>query len=192
MGFCFGTEAYLTKDVPILKNNKAIGTAKILSKVEVLQDNGKELKVQLNGVISDNYQEEIVKSPTQNESFAVFWNQNEKPTFKGDINPYIKLGNKIEDEYGEFWHQASITFFVNKSDITNDPDSIYKEAKNLYEQTCSACHRLHDTTSFTTNQWPSNVESMIGAGYVDLAPRDKALILKYLQENSKDATKGQK
>lgn len=183
----FANTMYLNKNVDIKVDGKVIANASLLSPVKVLSQNGDVFKVELVGYVNDNYQEELVKSFTQNENYASFHDDKDNATFKGDKNPYIKMLEKAEDDYGEVWHKASISFDVKKEDLIKSAEVVYKDARNLYEQTCSACHRLHDTNSYTTNQWPSNVESMISTGYVDLDKKDKMMIIKYLQQNSKDA-----
>lgn len=182
----FANTMYLNKDVEIKVNGKTIANASLLSPVNVINQNGDNYKVELIGFVNDNYQEELVKSFTQNENYASFHDKDEKATFQGDKNPYIKMLEIAEDEYGETWHKASISFDVKKDDLVENKDAILKEAKSLYEQTCSPCHHLHDTKEYTVNQWPSNLESMISSDYVALEKDEKSLIIKYLQQNAKD------
>ena len=64
--------------------------------------------------------------------------------------------------------------------VTSDDKALYAKAKELYEGTCSACHRLHEPNSFTVNQWPANLQGMVDAGYVALEKGDLELIVKFL------------
>lgn len=184
--FALAQTMYLNKSVDIKINGKTVANAKLLSPVNVISQNGDDYKVELIGFVNDNYQEEIVKSFTQNENYASFHDDKDNATFNADKNPYIKMLEKQEDEYGEIWHKASISFDVKKTDLVEDKNTILKEAKILYEQTCSPCHHLHEPTEYTVNQWPSNLESMISADYVALDKNEKELIIKYLQNNAKD------
>jgi putative cytochrome c-type haem-binding periplasmic protein len=62
---------------------------------------------------------------------------------------------------------------------------LYAKAKKIYEETCSACHRLHEPNSFTAAQWPANLSGMVDAKFVALDETDLNLVLKYLQHNAK-------
>lgn len=179
--------AYLNKDVAIVHNNKQIGNAKMLSKVDILKENKDSYLLSLTAYVGDDYQEEMLKAPNKNEVLANFWDKNENASYKTEKNPYLKVIKTIEDEYAETWYKVSIEFEAKKSDVINDDKELLKEAKSLYEQNCSACHRLHSPNSFTINQWPSNIDSMIGLNYVNLNKEEKAMIIKYLQINAKDA-----
>lgn len=184
--FALANTMYLNKDVEVKLDNKFIGTASLLSPVNVKSINNGKANVELIGYVNDNYQEEIVKSFMQVENYMSFHNNDNNPTFKGDANPYIKMLELVQDEYGEDWHKVSINFTLNESDLVANKDEIFKSAKSLYEQTCSPCHLLHDTKEYSVNQWPSNLESMISSGYVELDKASKSLIIKYLQNHAKD------
>ncbi|MBZ7986593.1 hypothetical protein [Campylobacter canadensis] len=179
--------AYLNKDVAIIYNKKQIGSAKMLSEVNIIKENKDSYLLSLKAFVSDDYQEEMLKAPNKNEVLANFWDKNENATYKTEKNPYLKIIKEVEDEYAELWYEVSIEFEAKKSDVVNTNETLLKEAKALYEQSCSACHRLHSPDSFTINQWPSNIDSMIGLNYVDLSKEEKAMIIKYLQTNAKDA-----
>ncbi|MBZ7991399.1 MULTISPECIES: hypothetical protein [unclassified Campylobacter] len=184
--FALANSMYLNKDVEIKLDGKIIGTASLLAPVKVISSNNDTSKVELIGYVNDNYQEEIVKSFSQIENYMSFHDNNDNPTYKGDANPYIKMLEVLQDEYGENWHKVSITFDVNSNDLVASKDKIFKNAKSFYEQTCSPCHLLHDTKEYSVNQWPSNLESMISSGYVELSKDEKSLIIKYLQNHAKD------
>lgn len=184
--FTFGQDAYLSQRVSIVSNNKDIGFATVLSPVKILDKNDKIARVKISGFISENYQEKLVKDPLKYEEYIVFSNDGENASFKGDINPYIKNTDKVEDEYGEIWLKSEIDFDVPIESLVNDPAQLYDQAKSQYEQTCSACHHLHDTTEFSVSQWPSAIESMESGGFVVLEPKQRDLIIKYLQHNAKD------
>lgn len=183
----FGESGFLKEHIKISKNGEFIGFASVLTPVEIISKNSNNSKVKVLGFVSENYQEKLVKDPQKYEEYIVFSSSDETPTFKGDTNPYIKVLKKSEDEYGEIWLKSEISFDVPNEAITMDPTKLYEKAKSEYEQTCSACHHLHDTTEFSVSQWPFAIESMESGGFVVLEPAQKDLIIKYLQHNAKDA-----
>lgn len=185
--FAFADNAYLSEHVKVLVNGKEVGFASVLSPVEVLSKNDKTAKVKISGFISENYQEKLVKDPLKYEEYVVFSVDGENASFKGEVNPYVKNSGKAEDEYGEIWLKSQVEFDVPTSALASDPTALYEQAKSQYEQTCSACHHLHDTTEFSVSQWPSAIESMESGGFVVLEPEQRDLIIKYLQHNAKDA-----
>ncbi|EJP76228.1 MULTISPECIES: hypothetical protein [Campylobacter] len=159
-------------------DGKKIGKIEVLTPVEVVSKDGKTAKVKVKGVVSESYQEQIQRDMKNAEIFVVFDAQNEKNFTKA---------KKLEDDYGEVWYEAQGVYDVPSDVITGDANALYKQAKQIYEGTCSACHRLHEPNSFTANQWPANLQGMIDAGYVALEENDLNLILKYLQHNAKAA-----
>ena len=157
---------------------KKIGKIEVLTPVEVVSKDGKTVKVKVKGAVSESYQEQIQRDMKNAEIFVVFDAENEKNFTKA---------KKLEDDYGEVWYEAQGVYDVPSDVITGDANALYKQAKQIYEGTCSACHRLHEPNSFTANQWPANLQGMIEAGYVALEENDLNLILKYLQHNAKVA-----
>ncbi|WP_078415707.1 hypothetical protein [Campylobacter pinnipediorum] len=185
---CFANaqQGYLSKHVEISKDGNVIGVATTLTPVEIISDNNGVANVKITGFVNENYQEKIVLDPVKYEEYAIFSKDGENATYEGGINPYIKNNGKIEDDYGEIWLKAEISFDVPKDSVVYDPNPLYAKAKGLYEQTCSACHHLHDTTEFTVGQWPAAIESMESAGYIVLESSQRDLITKFLQHNAKD------
>lgn len=185
--FCFCNEIVIKNNKEVKNSSKIIGEAKLLSPVEIIKKDENFTKVKILGFINENYQARLVKSPSKNEEyFSFFVGNDENLTYKGETNPFIKILDKVEDDYGEIWLKVYVEFDIKNSDLTFK-NSLLKESKKLYEQTCSACHHLHNTKEFSVNQWPSNVESMINSGYISLDELEKSLIIKYLQQNAKDS-----
>lgn len=183
----FSKTMYLQNDETIFSDNKPVGFATILTPVEVLSQDKNSSKVEIIGYANEYYQVKLIKDPMLAEDFIVFEDENATASYEGDENPYIKVLEKIEDNYGETWLKAKFSLEVKNSSLIDDPNTLYSEAKNLYEQSCSSCHRLHDTKEFTISQWPLNVEEMISSGFVFFEPSQRDLIIKYLQHNAKDA-----
>ena len=165
-----------SKSADISLGGKVIGKISTLTPVEVVSKNGATAKIKVKGVASENYPLQIQKNMQEGEIYAVF--DKERPE-------NFAKGKKLEDDYGEVWYEASGTYEVAADAITSDDKALYAKAKELYEGTCSACHRLHEPNSFTVNQWPANVQGMVDAGYVALEKGDLELIVKFLQHNAK-------
>lgn len=183
----FAQSSYIKGVQKIQKDGKFIGSAITLTPVEKIKSNGDKTEVRVVGFVQENYQEKLVKSPSLGEEFVVFEKEDQSASYEGESNPYIKILEKTEDDYGEIWLKAEFKFDVLTQNLVDDPSGLYTEAKNLFEQTCSACHILHEPNSYTVNQWPSQVESMISSGFVGLEENDKISIIKYLQHNARDA-----
>ena len=97
----------------------------------------------------------------------------------------IKVKGAVSDDYGELWYEVEGTYEVAADALGSDANALYKQAQQKYEETCSACHRLHEPNSFTAAQWPANLQSMIDTNYVSLEETELNLIVKYLQHNAK-------
>ncbi|PSM53147.1 molybdopterin-containing oxidoreductase III, DMSO/TMAO/BSO reductase family, monoheme c-type cytochrome [Campylobacter blaseri] len=177
---------FLNNSKQITLNGKMIGDVSVLTPVEILKTENEKTDVLLTGYIQEYYQAKIVKSPQIDEEYMNFEIKEDINSYDGDVNPYVKVVDKVEDDYGEIWFKTQIKLTVPTSYIDIDPSMIYNQAKGLYEQTCSACHLLHEPNQYTANQWPSNIDSMIGLGFVALEDLDKNMIIKYLQHNAKD------
>lgn len=186
-GCLFAETAYIKGSEQIVINGKEIGSVSILTPVQTIKASQDKTEVSIVGFVQEGYQGKLVKSPALGEEFVVFENEDGSASYKGDKNPYIKILEKTEDDYGEVWLKSEFKFEVKSDNLTKDPEPLYSNAKSLFEQTCSACHILHEPNSYTVNQWPSQIESMISSGFVGLEDADKNAIIKYLQHNARDA-----
>jgi len=137
-----------SKSADISLGGKVIGKISTLTPVEVVSKNGATAKIKVKGVASGNYPLQIQKNMQEGEIYAVFDKERSENFAKG---------KKLEDDG---------MYEVAADAITSDDKALYAKAKELYEGTCSACHRLHEPNSFTVNQWPANLQGMVDAGYV--------------------------
>lgn len=180
----YAKTGFTTNNQKISINGKDVGFITMLTPIEIINDKNEAL---VTGYMKETYQEKIVKSPILNEEYVSFVLDGDKVSFDGETNPYVKILDKTEDEYGEIWLKCELKFNVDQNNTTKDPTMLYNQAKNLYEQTCSACHTLHEPTEYTVNQWPFQVDSMISSGFVGLDEMEKNSVIKYLQHNAKDS-----
>lgn len=167
-----------TQTTDIKLNGKTVGNIKVLTPVEIVNKGEKTSTIKVKGVVSDNYMGRIQNSVSNGEIYVEFNDEN-----SSNFNS-IK---EIEYDYGEIWHESEGIYEVDSNILSGDDKSeeLYTQAKNLYEQSCSSCHILHEPTNFTANQWPAELNIMIDSGYVFLEKNDLDLILKYLQHNAK-------
>ncbi|EET79233.1 molybdopterin-containing oxidoreductase III, DMSO/TMAO/BSO reductase family, monoheme c-type cytochrome [Campylobacter showae] len=159
----------LTKTTEISLDGKKVGKIEVLTPVEVVSKDGAKAKIKVKGAVSANYLAQIQRSVKNAEIFTVFDAESEAN---------FKKIKEVEDDYGELWYEVEGTYEVAA-------DALYKQAQQKYEETCSACHRLHEPNSFTAAQWPANLQSMIDTNYVALEETELNLIVKYLQHNAK-------
>ena len=168
----------LTKTTDISLGGKKVGKIEVLTPVEVVSKDGAKAKIKVKGAVSANYLAQIQRSVKNAEIFTVFDDENEAN---------FKKIKEVEDDYGEIWYEVEGTYEIAADALGNDANTLYKQAQQKYEEACSPCHRLHEPNSFTTAQWPGNLQGMIESGFVALDETDLNLILKFLQHNSKES-----
>lgn len=168
----------LTKTTDISLDGKKVGKIEVLTPVEVTSKDGAKAKIKVKGAVSANYLAQIQRSVKNAEIFTVFDDENEAN---------FKKIKEVEDDYGEIWYEVEGTYEIAADALGNDANTLYKQAQQKYEEACSPCHRLHEPNSFTTAQWPGNLQGMIESGFVALDETDLNLILKFLQHNSKES-----
>jgi len=173
--FVFGADV-ISKDANVTLDGKNIGKIEVLTPVEVIEKGEKTSKIKVNGVVSGNYLAQLQRSIEDPEVFIAFNDESEAN---------FKKVKDIEDEYGEVWYQAEGVYEVPNDVLGGDTKKLYVKAQQIYEETCSACHRLHEPNSFTAAQWPANLAGMVDAKFVALDETDLNLVLKYLQHNAK-------
>lgn len=171
----FGADV-IAKDANITLDGKMIGKIEILTPVEVVEKGDKTSKIKVSGVVSANYLAQLQRSVEDPEVFVAFDNESEAN---------FKKVKDLEDDYGEVWYQVDGLYEVPNDALGGNQKELYAKAKKIYEETCSACHRLHEPNSFTAAQWPANLQGMVDAKFVALDETDLNLVLKYLQHNAK-------
>jgi len=77
-----------------------------------------------------------------------------------------------------------VTGWVAAADTTDDLDSLWAQAGDLYLARCTRCHALHRPRELTANQWPQTLKMMtVRAGFT---PPQAALVTMLLQVHAKD------
>jgi len=161
-------------------NGKSVASVTVLTPVEIVKMSKELTTIKIKGFRLENYPQMVVRDMKRGEVYVEFPNDDEELASKS-----FTIIKKYEDAYGEIWHEVEGEFTINSAAITNDTDTLIKQAQKTYEQTCSMCHGLHKAKDFTVNQWPHQVESMMTE--IPLEKPIKELIIKYLQHNAADA-----
>ncbi len=166
----------LNKTTDVLRNGKKIGYITVLTPVKKV---GKS-NVKVKGFRLENYPQLIVRDMKRGEVYVEFNEEREQEALKT-----FKVVKSYEDDYGEAWQEVEGIVNIDINTLTNDIKPLYKEAKTIYEQSCSMCHHLPAPNHFTVNQWPQQIESMMEQ--IPLDKPIKALVTKYLQHHAVDA-----
>ncbi len=162
----------------ILQDGKNVGFVTVLTPVEEVSPG----IVKIKGFRQENYPQMIVRDMKRGEIYVEFDTDKKEIALKT-----FKIIKQYEDDYGEIWHEVEGTLTIDPSAVTKDSQLLYKEGKDTYEQKCSMCHALRETTAYTVNQWPQQIEMMMEQ--TSLEKPVKSLIIKYLQHNAADAQK---
>jgi nitrate/TMAO reductase-like tetraheme cytochrome c subunit len=94
-----------------------------------------------------------------------------------------QAGAQTKDSYGTVWTQVTVSGWVAAGALTQDVQSVWTRAGQVYASHCSTCHSLYAPDQYTANQWPGNLQNMASNG--GLSGEDFALVLKYLQTHAK-------
>lgn len=95
----------------------------------------------------------------------------------------VQVSQTKTDDYGTTWSEVKLSGLVDSKSLTGDSQALWQTASDLYASTCSACHALHAPDTYTANQWPGTLKSMVPN--TALTPDQVAMITKYLQYHAK-------
>lgn len=172
----FAQTQYATTVKPLYadaKSQKVIGKLLPTAKIEVLKTEGKRVLISIEGFQEDN-------KP------ALYYVPGKRILNAGfDGKAGVKF-EKLEaiNADGKTYNKVKTQVWTDNSDLVDDVNPLYAQAKELYEQNCSMCHGLHPVKEFTANQWPSMFKAM--AGRTGIEKKDYFLVIEYLQKNAKD------
>ncbi len=178
MTFAFADSEILGDQAYLMKKDKAIGISPILTPVKVIKELKNKTIIQIRGFRLENYPQMIVRDMKRGELYVETKDEESS-------NKSFKIIKKYEDDYGEVWHEVEGIFVIDSKKIAKKPKGLYLKAKKMYERTCSMCHHLPAPSSYTVNQWPQQIESMMEQVALDVPT--KSFIIKYLQQNAADA-----
>lgn len=172
----FAQTQYATTVKPLYadaKSSKVIGKLLPTAEIEVIKIEGKRVLISIEGFQEDN-------KP------ALYYVAGKRILNAGfDSKAGVKF-EKLDSQKvdGKTYNKSKVQIWTDNSDLTNDINALYAQAKGMYEQNCSMCHGLHSVKEFNANQWPSMFKAMAGRTGID--KKDYFLVIEYLQKNAKD------
>lgn len=140
----------------------------------MLGDFGDKVEIEISGWIEDGVPSAVYFAPNRRILVAGI---NKSTQYKFDD------GKSVEDG-GKKWIQIKAKFLTEKDGFSDDVDSMYKSAEEMYATNCSICHKLHEKKEFNANQWPSMINSMLSR--TAISKEESYLLIQYLQKNAKD------
>lgn len=169
-------ESYTTKVKQLYLPNaqKAVGRLLPSAEVKMLGEKDGKVEVEISGWIEDGVPSAVYFAPNRRILVAGI---NKTTQYSFDS------GKSVEDG-GKKWILIKAKFLTEKDGFSDDLDSMYKSAEEMYQTNCGICHKLHDKKEFNANQWPSMINSMLSR--TAISKEESYLLIQYLQKNAKD------
>lgn len=145
------------------------------TKVNVVETKGDKVKIEIEG---------FMKAGVSN---AVYFVKGKRILMAGlskSAKFDIKELSGSKDENGVEWKKVILTAYTKNENLTEDLDSLYSKAEDLFKNNCSICHPAHPAHEFTANQWPSMFKAM--ANRTAIEKKDGYLVTQFLQKHAKD------
>lgn len=162
------------KQLYLPEQAKAVGRLLPTAEVKTLGEIDGKIEVEISGWIEDGV-------PS-----AVYFVPNRRILVAG-INKSTKFDFTVLDSIqdgGKKWLQIKAKFLSEKDGFSEDLEAMYKSAEEMYQTNCAICHKLHEKTEFSANQWPSMINSMLSR--TAISKDESYLLIQYLQKNAKD------
>lgn len=99
------------------------------------------------------------------------------------------LTSQTDGDTGLTWTEAVFEGWIQDQAITDDLDSIWSAAWDLFATRCTVCHQRRIPDKYTANQWGALLKVM--GPRTGLPKDDQQLILKYLQHHARDTIDNQ-
>jgi len=151
-----------------------LGTINPTAKLEVLETNGTERKVQLHAYQMKGAEQVLYFGEGQRSIVAILTKQGQSA---------VKTDTFKTDEYGNEWRQAVLTATID-APVLESLEPIWDYAKELDNVYCSTCHAKIEANHFTVNAWGPVAKGM--GDRTDISAEDLELLTKYFQNHSKD------
>ena len=162
------------KSLYLPNNPKAVGRLLPSVEVKMLGEKDGKVEVEISGWIEDGVPSAIYFVPNRRILVAGI---DKKATYDFDSGKSVEDGRKK-------WILIKAKFLTDKDGFSDDLDSMYKSAEEMFNTNCAICHKLHNPKEFNANQWPSMVNSMLSR--TAISKEDSYLLIQYLQKNAKD------
>ena len=147
------------------------------SKVEVLGTSGDMIKVQITG-----WQQQGSTTGMLVQDMA---KQIQTVSLNADLQKSATILNTVKAEDGQTWQQEQVSAWITQRNMLASMKPIWAYGKEILDATCSQCHAIPDPKHLTANGWVQGLKAM--QQYYMLNKDEERTLLKYLQNNAKDA-----
>ena len=147
------------------------------SKVEVLGTSGDMIKVQITG-----WQQQGSTTGMLVQDMA---KQIQTVSLNADLQKSATILNTVKTEDGQTWQQEQVSAWITQRNMLASMKPIWAYGKEILDATCSQCHAIPDPKHLTANGWVQGLKAM--QQYYMLNKDEERTLLKYLQDNAKDA-----
>ncbi|MBY3788806.1 pentaheme c-type cytochrome TorC [Photobacterium carnosum] len=147
------------------------------SKVEVLSTSGDMIKVQITG-----WQQQGSTTGMLVQDMA---KQIQTVSLNADLQKSATILNTVKAEDGQTWQQEQVSAWITQRNMLASMKPIWAYGKEILDATCSQCHAIPDPKHLTANGWVQGLKAM--QQYYMLNKDEERTLLKYLQNNAKDA-----
>ena len=147
------------------------------SKVEVLGTSGDMIKVQITG-----WQQQGSTTGMLVQDMA---KQIQTVSLNADLQKSATILNTVKTEDGQTWQQEQVSAWISQRNMLASMKPIWAYGKEILDATCSQCHAIPDPKHLTANGWVQGLKAM--QQYYMLNKDEERTLLKYLQDNAKDA-----
>ncbi|KJG23243.1 trimethylamine N-oxide reductase cytochrome c-type subunit [Photobacterium iliopiscarium] len=147
------------------------------SKVEVLGTSGDMIKVQITG-----WQQQGSTTGMLVQDMA---KQIQTVSLNADLQKSATILNTVKTEDGQTWQQEQVSAWITQRNMLASMKPIWAYGKEILDATCSQCHAIPDPKHLTANGWVQGLKAM--QQYYMLDKDEERTLLKYLQDNAKDA-----
>ncbi|MEC6882532.1 pentaheme c-type cytochrome TorC [Photobacterium piscicola] len=147
------------------------------SKVEVLGTSGDMIKVQITG-----WQQQGSTTGMLVQDMA---KQIQTVSLNADLQKSATILNTVKAEDGQTWQQEQVSAWITQRNMLASMKPIWAYGKEILDASCSQCHAIPDPKHLTVNGWVQGLKAM--QQYYMLNKDEERTLLKYLQNNAKDA-----
>ncbi|PSU98172.1 pentaheme c-type cytochrome TorC [Photobacterium kishitanii] len=147
------------------------------SEVQVLGTSGDMLKVQMTG-----WQQQGSTTGMLVQDMA---KQIQTVSLNADLQKSATILNTVKADNSQTWQQVQVSAWITQRNMLASIKPIWAYGKEILDATCSQCHAIPDPKHLTANGWVQGLKAM--QQYYMLNKDEERTLLKYLQDNAKDA-----
>jgi len=163
------------------KKSKPVGRLFVASSLVVLERTPGWLRVSLKGWYQEGAKRVLYALPGKRIFTLVLG--------RSAASELRDLSSLTSEDTGLTWTEAAFEGWIRDEAITDDLDSIWRAAWDLFATRCTVCHQRRIPDKYTANQWGALLKVM--GPRTGLPKGDQQLILKYLQHHARDTVNNQ-